>query len=712
MMSARPVQIDRRVDGIAVVIFHLTEGSVNKITPEVTSALAEVLDELTAEPPRGAVFTSGRDHFCVGADVNLIAAIGDEDAAREASRRGQDLFARLSTMGFPTVVAVAGNCLGGGYEWALACHRIVAAADAKVGLPEVRLGILPGWGGTQRLTRRVGFGPAVEMMASGRTLNAQKALARGAVDKVVPVGEVVSAAVSLAAELGASHTAGSVPSVRRRGLMGTLVSLLPPVRNMVFAQVKKAVLQRAGRHYPAPPAIVAAVEAAVAGDEARGFARERDLFASLAVTDVSRHLVQLFLLNSEAKSWYGDDEAAVAEDPRTVAVLGAGVMGAGIAYLAASRGLQVILRDVADEPLAAGVKRIHKSVAKQVERGRLDETRAAALRDRVQATIDATDLAAAHLIIEAVVENMAVKKKVLAEAAHKAPDAVLATNTSALSVSEMAADLPRPEVVGGLHFFNPVEKMPLVEIIAPSTAAPATVGALVKVARGLGKVPIKVADSPGFLVNRILSFYLAEAIRLVEEGHDLAALDRRMKNFGMPMGPCALLDQIGLDVADHVTGTLRDAFGDRMSASDLLPRMVADGRTGSKGGGGFYSYGADKPQPDDEGVRRLMATPPTATLSPGEEEDRRLLYPMISEACRCLDEGVVSLPGEIDLAMVMGIGWPPFTGGLLRWADGLGLANVVASLDDLAGRHGAHLAPPEGLRRRAAAGDRFYLPPS
>ena len=609
-----------------------------------------------------------------------------------------------------------GNCLGGGYEWALACHRIVAGENARVGLPEVRLGILPGWGGTQRLTRRVGFGPAVEMMASGRTLNAKKALARGAVDQVVPAGDLVSAALAEAARLAAAHPGGKVPQARRRGFVGLLSGLLPPVRNLVFAQVRKAVLHKAGRHYPAPPAIVTAVEAACAGPEAKGYATERDLFAALAVTDVSRHLVQLFLLNSAAKSWYDDDEAAVAVDPGTVAVLGAGVMGAGIAYMAASRGLKVILRDVADEPLAKGVKHIHKAVARQVERGRMNEEQAASLRERVQATIEATDLAAADLIIEAVVENMAVKKKVLAEAAGFAPDAILATNTSALSVREMAEDLARPESVGGLHFFNPVEKMPLVEIIAPASAAPTTVGALLKVARGLGKVPIKVADAPGFLVNRILSFYLAEAISLVEEGHEMAALDRRMKAFGMPMGPCALLDQIGLDVADHVTGTLRDAFGERMSASDLLPRMVAAGRTGSKGGSGFYIYnqgpgkqqGADKPLPDDDGVRQIMATPPAATQTTGEEEDRRLLYPMIAEACRCLDEGVVSRPGEVDLAMVMGIGWPPFTGGLLRWADDLGPKKVVGALDELAGRHGVRLAPPDGLRRRAEAGERFY----
>ncbi|TDI31676.1 MAG: hypothetical protein E2P03_07550 [Acidobacteria bacterium] len=707
--STAPVRVDRRLDGIAVVVFDLAGSPVNKITLAVLESLAAVLDELQADLPRGVVFISGKDHFCVGADVALIAALSTEEDARAASRQGQDLLARIGSLGCPTVAALTGNCLGGGYEWALACHRIVAAeGTTRVGLPEVRLGILPGWGGTQRLARRLGFGPAVEFMAAGRSLNPEKALARGAVDRVVPLAELEAEAVAEARRLAGAHASGRVPQVSRIGLMGRALRWLPPLRRMVFGQVRNAVLKRAGHHYPAPLAIVDAVEASFSGPAARGFARESDLFAVLAVGDVSGHLVSLFFLNSEAKTWYVQEEAAAGDEPATVAVLGAGVMGTGIAFLAASRGFQVILRDVAPEALAAGVARIRKTVDRQVRRGRMDEEAGRRICERVKDTTEAGDLAAADLIIEAVVEEIGLKKRVLVEAAASSPSAVLATNTSALSVSEMALVLPDPSRLAGLHFFNPVEKMPLVEIIAPDKASPATVGMLIKLARRLKKVPVKVTDSPGFLVNRVLSVYLAEAIRLVEEGFDLAAVDKRMLKFGMPMGPLLLLDQIGLDVAEHVTGTLRAAFGEQVPPSDLVPRMVAAGRVGAKSGLGFYNHEGDKPFADDADVRAVMEKPPGETRQPGATEDRRLLYPLVAEAARCLHEGVVTLPGEVDLAMVMGIGWPPFTGGLLRWADSTGLSAMVAELDRLAGLHGAHLAPPDALRRRAQDPGLFY----
>ncbi|MCZ6599556.1 MAG: 3-hydroxyacyl-CoA dehydrogenase NAD-binding domain-containing protein [Acidobacteria bacterium] len=707
--STAPVRLDRRRDGMAVVVFDLAGSAVNKITVPVMESLAAVLDELQADTPQGVVFISGKDHFCVGVDVALIAALRAEDEARAASRKGQELLARIGSLGCPTVAALTGNCLGGGYEWALACHRIVAAAETtRVGLPEVRLGILPGWGGTQRLARRLGFGPAVEFMASGRSLNPEKALARGAVDRVVPAAQLEAEALAEARRLAGAHGPGRVPQVHRIGLLGRGLRWLPPLRRMVFGQVRNAVLKRAGHHYPAPLAIVDAVEASFSGSPARGFARESDLFAGLAVGEVSGHLVSLFFLYSEAKSWYEREEAAAVDRPGTVAVLGAGVMGTGIAYLAASQGFTVVLRDVAPQALAAGMVRIRKTVARQVTRGRMDEEAGRRIRERVKDTTEVGDLAAADLIIEAVVEEMGLKKRVLAEAAASAPGAVLATNTSALSVHEMAVALPDPSRLAGLHFFNPVEKMPLVEIIAPDEASPATVGMLLKVARHLKKVPVKVADTPGFLVNRVLSVYLAEAIRLVEEGFDLAAVDRRMLKFGMPMGPLALLDQIGLDVAEHVTGTLRAAFGEQVPPSDLVPRMVAAGRTGAKSGLGFYKHEGDKPSADDEGVRAVMAAPPAESHLPGTDQDLRLLYPMVAEAARCLHEGVVTLPGEVDLAMVMGIGWPPFTGGLLRWADSTGLGAMVAELDQMAGLHGAHLAPPDALRRRAEDPGRFY----
>jgi 3-hydroxyacyl-CoA dehydrogenase/enoyl-CoA hydratase/3-hydroxybutyryl-CoA epimerase len=681
---AAPVRIQRMDSGVAVVVFDLAGSGVNKITVEVLEALGEVLSRLEETPPRGVVFISTKDHFCVGADVALIAGLHSREPALEGSRRGQALMDRIEALPCATVAAVHGSCLGGGLEWALACHRIVAAAGpaTRIGSPEVRLGILPGWGGTQRLPRRVGLGPAVEIMASGRAMDPDRARSRGVVDRVVSRGRLEEEALAEARRLASRYTGGRVPVPGRRGFVGTLARWLPPVRSLVFSQVRKAVVSRAGPHYPAPAAIVEAVRAAFSLSPDQGLAVERELFADLALDEVSRRLVGLFLIHQDSRRWYDDLERVVDVEVERVAVLGAGVMGAGIAHLAAANGLEVTLRDIAPRALEAGVSRIRKQLDGQVEKRRLDATRAEEILARVTAVTDAEPLGGADLVIEAVVEVMDLKKKVLAEAAGRAPGAVFASNTSALSVTEMAGALPDASRLAGLHFFNPVEKMPLVEVVAPPSASAPTVGLLLKLARRLGKVPIRVKDSPGFLVNRVLSAYLAEAVAMVEEGSSIASLDRRMMDFGMPVGPLELLDQIGLDVAGKVTDTLRSAFPDGGPSGRLLAEMLAGGRSADRHG--------------------------TAGKPVAEGDRSRLVYPMIAEAVRCLEEGVVGRPEEVDLAMVMGIGWPPFRGGLLRYADDTGLATVVAELKRLAAGHGAHLTPPPRLTEMARGGERFY----
>jgi 3-hydroxyacyl-CoA dehydrogenase/enoyl-CoA hydratase/3-hydroxybutyryl-CoA epimerase len=715
-----PVRIRRTEDGVAVVVFDLAGSGVNKITVKVLEALDELLDGLERTPPRGVVFVSAKDHFCVGADVALVAGFESREQALEGSRRGQELFDRLAALPCVTVAAVHGACLGGGLQWALACHRIVAASDpgTRIGSPEVRLGILPGWGGTQRLPRRVGLGPAVEIMASGRAMDARRAQALGVVDRVVPPESLEAEAVAEALRLAARYPGGRVPAHVRRGLVGTLSRWFPPVRALVFSQVRKAVVGRAGPQYPAPPAIVEAVRAAFGSSPEHGLALERELFADLALGEVSRRLVALFLIHRDSRRWYEELEAAAGVEVERVAVLGAGVMGAGIAHLAAAAGLEVILRDIAPEALDAGMSRIRTLLHGEVEKGRLDAGGAAKILDRVTAVTGADRLRHAGLVIEAVVEEMGLKKKALAEAAGHATEAILASNTSALSVTEMSEALPDASRVAGLHFFNPVDRMPLVEVVAPPSASQQTVGLLLKLARRLGKVPIRVKDSPGFLVNRVLSSYLAEAVAMVEEGFSITSLDRRMRDFGMPVGPLELLDQIGLDVAGKVTETLGRAFPHRAPSSRLLARMLAAGRTGRKGKLGFYRWAEGRPVPDREGVaalagggsqdgpdregRETSGRPVTGSDLP------RLVYPMIAEAVRCLEEGVVSRPEEVDLAMIMGIGWPPFLGGLLRHADETGLAAVVEKLERLADRHGARMTPPPRLAEMARRGESFY----
>ncbi|MFQ5669347.1 MAG: 3-hydroxyacyl-CoA dehydrogenase NAD-binding domain-containing protein [Acidobacteriota bacterium] len=705
--------VERIEEGVAVVILDRPDSPVNAIDADVLVDLEHLLDHLEAAPPSGgAVFLSGKDHFCVGADISLIESLESAEAARAGSRRGQELFCRLAELPCPTVAAVHGSCLGGGLEWALACDRILASAGAgtRLGLPEVRLGILPAWGGTQRLSRRIGLLHAVRMMAAGRSLDPEAARARGLVDGVVDAGRLEREAISLASTLARRFKGRPVPRRARRGWIDALARWVPPARQRLLTRIRTEVARRAGPHYPAPLAVVDAARTAWEAPLTQGLARERELFAKLVLGATSRNLVGLFRLQQRAKHWYaGPDGADPGKTPARLAVLGAGIMGSGIAWLAASRGLQVILRDVSPEALEAGMWRIRQQVRSQVKKGRLKAAAAETLLARISPVRDLVPVAGVDLIVEAVAEELDLKKRVLSEAAGVAPGAILASNTSALSIARMAAALPDPARLAGLHFFNPVHRMPLVEVVSPASAGAATVGSLVALARRLGKVPVRVADAPGFLVNRILSMYLGEAMTLVSEGFSIASVDQAMRAFGMPMGPLELLDAIGLDVAAKVVEALRRTFRGRMPpAADLVEKMVAAGRLGAKGGLGFYRHDGGTPAADQAGVAQLAGPGAGAESPAGPGVVRRLVLPMVAEAARALEEKIVDRPGEVDLALVMGTGWPPFRGGLLRYADQEGMARVVAALEDLSRTHGARLAPPAYLRRMAEQGRTFH----
>ncbi|MFQ5719823.1 MAG: 3-hydroxyacyl-CoA dehydrogenase NAD-binding domain-containing protein [Acidobacteriota bacterium] len=704
-----PLTPSSDADGIVHVVFDLPGSTVNKLNGDVLEALDALITSWVATPPAAIVFASARDHFCVGADIGLIAALPDADAAREGSRRGQELFNRLADLDCPTVAAIRGSCLGGGLEWALACDRIVVsdAPGTRLGLPEVRLGLLPAWGGTQRLPARIGLGPAVEMMATGRRLSADAAMAKGLADVRAPDAQLQAAATAVARDLiAARRRAGRVPRATRQGWVGWLARRLPPARALIFSQVRRTIHRRAGTHYPAPGAIVEAVAASFLTPAARGLARERQLFAELATGPISRRLVGLFQLTQESSDWYDEEKQATGTPVETVAILGAGVMGAGIARLCAEHEISVRLRDISKEALEAGTGHIRSALARRVARHRLTASEKDAILGRLTPTTRVEDLAPADLIIEAVVEKLDLKKAVLAEAERAAPSAVLASNTSALSITAMSAALKRPQRLGGLHFFNPVDRMPLVEVVAGRRTALQTTGALLALVRRLGKTPVRVADSPGFLVNRLLSVYLGEALMLVEEGVDVACLDRALRDFGMPVGPLELLDQIGLDIAGEVVESLRDLFGNRQATTDLVARLRAEGCLGVKTGSGFYRHHGKKPEVNREVLERLTGRPGTGPLP--DDVCSILLYPMVAEAARCLEESVVQRPGEVDLAMVMGIGWPPFTGGLLRWADEQGLDGIIRCLTSLAALRGPRFAPPACLAAREQADGRFH----
>ncbi|MFQ5766505.1 MAG: 3-hydroxyacyl-CoA dehydrogenase NAD-binding domain-containing protein [Acidobacteriota bacterium] len=545
-------------------------------------------------------------------------------------------------------------------------------------------------------------------MAAGRPLNPARAHAMGLVDRLAPLDRLEKAARELVTQLASRFPGRRPPRSGRARLLDGLVCWLPPLRWLIFSRIRKKVAAQAGPHYPAPLAIVEAVAASCWLRRKNGFRRERELFARLVLGDVCRHLVGLFFLHRESRKWYlPAEERAHAQEIQTVAVLGAGVMGAGIALQAASKGLEVILRDISDAALDTAVGRIRSRLKERVEKHRLSREDMEALLRRIQPVTDLGPLAGADLVIEAVVEEMGLKQRVLLEASKAAPKALLATNTSALSVAEMASPLSDPGRLAGLHFFNPVEKMPLVEIILPERASAGLLAPLARFIHHLGKSAVKVKDSPGFLVNRVLSVYLGEAVQMVVEGFSIRSVDGLMRRFGMPVGPLELLDQVGLDVAGKVVQTLRSAFPHRLPPVDLLARMMEKGRTGQKSGAGFYRHGAGM-VPDQEGVVRLAGLKVSRFREAKKEDLSRLVHPMLGESARCLADHVVGRPAEIDLAMVMGIGWPPFSGGPLRHADEMGLDVLVASLEALARRHGERFRPPPLMVEMVREGRRFH----
>jgi 3-hydroxyacyl-CoA dehydrogenase / enoyl-CoA hydratase / 3-hydroxybutyryl-CoA epimerase len=652
------------------------------------------------------VLLSGKPRiFIAGADVEEIAGVTDPEVAAEGSRAGHRLFAAWSALPFPTVAAIQGTCVGGGTEIALASTWIVVSdrADVRLGLPEVRLGIVPGWGGCTRLPRRVGVAAALDLILAGKTVPGKSALKLGLADALLPDGAFLRLTRDFARQ--------RLDQPRRRDGRPDWKELLlernPLGRRIVFDQARKKTLEETHGHYPAPLRAIEVVRVGVEDGMAAGFDAEARAIGELATSPVAKHLIHVFQLMERAKK--DPPGPGVARPVHAVAVLGAGVMGGGIAYVVADQAdLPVRLRDVQPEPLAGGVAHAASLFAKQVERRRLPRPQARRKMALLHPTLQLDGLGRVDLVIEAVVEKLEVKQRVFAEvAARVGPEAILASNTSSLSIDAIARDTPRPERVVGMHFFNPVHKMPLVEVIVGPRTSPDAVRTVAAFARRLGKTPIPVKDGPGFLVNRILAFYMSEAIWLLAQGYAIPDLDRAMVEWGMPMGPIALVDEVGIDVAIKVDHILRQAFGDRLAPPVGQQGLIDGGRLGAKTGRGFYRYdGKKRTEPDPE-VYALLGVPQRLPAPDPSRLVDRMVLPMVNEAARCLAEGVVADPGDVDLAMILGTGFPPFRGGLCRWADEQGPDAIVAELERLAAVEGDRYRPSPALLAAAAAGG-FY----
>lgn len=694
-------------DGVAVVTLDTPGEKVNLLNAGLLAALENTARDLASRQELTAAVVISAKHggFIAGADIHEIESVTDAGAGAELARQGQRIFGLWASLPLPVVAALHGHCLGGGAEFALACHYRIATPDVVIALPEVRLGILPGFGGSQRLPRLISIEKALDIILTGRNVQTEEALAIGLIDRLAPAGGLLDEAVVLAREaaLDASHLRAARQR-HQRSLRHWLLEKNPLGRALLFGEARKRAVARAEGHYPGPPAIVEVVRRGLSLPLEQGLELEAKELGRLIVTPVSKNLVHLFFLSQRPKK----GATAVAEPLQVAkaAVLGAGVMGGGIAQLLAARGVPVILKDIRQEALEDGLEHaratLRRQLGKQGEDAAKVEMKVRELMQRITGSTRYDGFEEVDLVIEAVVEKLSVKQAVLKEAETRlAEAAIFATNTSALSVSELQSAARHPGRVGGMHFFNPVERMPLVEIVRGERSDARTVATLYATALRLGKTPVVVADRPGFLVNRLLVAYLNEACLLAGEGVEWQTLDRLAREFGLPMGPFRLIDEVGIDIAAEVGRTLCTAFA-WLPESPLLEKAVASGLKGKKGGEGFYLHPAGgKPQPNPAIGEKLGLA---GGRKAGETDLRRLLLLMVNEAGRCLEEAVVATPEDVDTGMVFGAGFPPFRGGLCKWADSEGLEKLVGELQTLVGKHGERFAPCNYLQGR----EKFY----
>ena len=691
--------------GLATLTFDLPDKSVNVFTRTVLDELGEVIESLSARRDiRCLVLASGKeDNFVAGADIDEIADVTDPALAEQGARLGQRLFQSWNELPFPTIAAVRGSCVGGGTELSLASDYILISdrKSVRIGLPEVRIGIVPAWGGCSRLPTRIGLTAALDIIVAGKSVDGRRAFKIGLADALLPEPTFLQEAHRFAQEV----LQGRPPAKRRRELKSTLLDGNPIGRKVVFSQARKRVLERTGGHYPAALRAIEVVEVGVRRGLEAGLEAEARATGELAVGEVCKSLIHLFKL-MEAANRLGTSVESGQPEIREAAVLGAGVMGGGIAQLLADRvDIPVRLKDVGTEPLATGMAHADAIFQKKLRRRRLTRPEAAEKMNLLLPSLDYAGFQRVDLVIEAIVEDLKIKQKVFAEvAAQVGSEVILASNTSSLSVDLIGRDTPNPERVVGMHFFNPVHRMPLVEVIEGPKTSPRTVQTVLAVCRRLGKTPVVVQDGPGFLVNRLLTFYMAEALWLLSEGREIEEIDGAMSDWGMPMGPLALIDAVGIDVAVKVSHILSEAFGDRLALPTWVGHLDDPRRLGMKTGSGFYLYkGGERTKPDPEIHRALGLAEPTGSGALGPLVDRMVL-PMVNEAARCLAEQVVRSPSDLDLAMILGTGFPPFRGGLCRWADLQGIEHLVESLARLAEQHGERFSPSQALVQAAEGG--------
>ncbi|KIE19819.1 multifunctional fatty acid oxidation complex subunit alpha [Vibrio sinaloensis] len=674
------------------------------------AAFAEEMEEVFAQLDekkssiKGLIVHSLKpDNFVAGADVRMLDACTTAAEAQALAEKGQQMFQHLSDLPYPVVAAIHGPCLGGGLELALACdYRVCTDSDkTRLGLPEVQLGLLPGSGGTQRLPRLIGLLPSLDLILTGKQLRAKKAKKLGVVDAVVPETILLDMAKSFV-----EKNAGKSKGKRKVSTKEKLISNTGLGRKVIFDQAAKKTFEKTRGNYPAADAILEVIRYGLEKGFEQGQKKEAERFAELVMTSESKALRSIFFATTEMKKENGSDAEPL--PVKRAAVLGGGLMGAGISHVSVAKAkVPVRIKDVSEDGVLNALKYNYKLFETQRKRRIISKAQLQSKMLQLSGGTDFTSFNHTDIVIEAVFEDLDLKQKMVADIEENAKDStIFATNTSSLPIGQIAEKAQRPENVVGLHYFSPVEKMPLVEVIPHEGTSDETVSTVVEFARKQGKTPIVVKDCAGFYVNRILAPYMNEAAQVLMSGEPIGHLDKALLNFGFPVGPITLLDEVGVDIGAKIMPILVNELGERFKGPDVFDTLLNDGRKGRKSGKGFYTYKGKKKEVD-KSVYKLLGLSPESKMAQ-EEMAMRCVLPMLNEAVRCLDEGIIRSPRDGDIGAIFGIGFPPFLGGPFRYMDQIGVKKLVEIMNQHAEKYGDRFAPCDGLLTRAGLDKPFY----
>ncbi len=706
-------KVEQLKTGFLELIFDVKNSKVNILSQAIIAELGEAVEAIAGSGiETGLVISSGKKGFAAGADITEFNTLFDAPEAQVLEKMAQSnrVFNALEDLPMPTVAAINGDAFGGGLELALAADFRVAAENSRVGLPEVTLGIMPGFGGTVRLPRVIGIENALQWITTGAPRRGDAALSEGAVDSLVNA-QVLNEA---AQEILSQCNAGKLDYQARRAEKKSALPLSPEALTTFFKTAKTAVATKAGAHYPAPVAVAAALEEAAGMARDQALAVEGKFFAKIVRTDVRASLVGLFF-NGQALKKIAVNAAKVAQPVKQGAVLGAGIMGGGISYQSALKGVPVVMRDIADDALELGINEATKQLNKKVKRGQLDTTGKEKILSNIKPTLNLADISEVDIVVEAVVENPNIKQAVLAEVETIVRDnTIITSNTSTISINHLATALEKPERFCGMHFFNPVPVMQLVEVIRGEKTSDETIATVVSYATTMGKTPIVVNDCPGFLVNRVLFPYLLGFNLLIRDGADFRQVDKVMEAFGWPMGPAYLQDVVGIDTCHHCVDVMAQGFPDRFlfEEQSILDLLYEDSRFGQKNGKGYFHYEADeKGRPtrsyNEEIESHIGQVSKVRKEFSDDEIIARMMIPMCLETARCIEDGIVASAAEADMAQILGIGFPKFRGGALRYIDSIGADKFCQMADQYAHLGGLYKVP-EGLRKMAETGQSFF----